>query len=307
MNISLSKALLRKKFKNSKSPKKPSWIKVPIFPNKIIEVKNKLQKNSIVTVCEEAMCPNISDCWSKNHATFMILGDICTRSCSFCNIKTGKPISVDMMEPYRVAASVLSLKLKHVVITSVDRDDLEDGGASHFANTIKQIKIKSPKTTIEILTPDFKNKQNSLNIIASCKIDVFNHNLETVDRLYKIVRPGANYHHSLKILKDIKNMNSKIFTKSGIMIGLGESYSEIVQVMKDLRFNNVDFLTVGQYLRPTKDHHPVIKYHSPEYFAKLYDEAIKLGFKIVSSSPFTRSSYHAEQDFNRLKLLKIDA
>ncbi len=307
MNISLSKALLRKKFKNTKSPKKPSWIKVPIFPNKIIEVKNKLQKNSIVTVCEEAMCPNISDCWSKNHATFMILGDICTRSCSFCNIKTGKPIAVDMMEPYRVAASVLNLKLKHVVITSVDRDDLEDGGASHFANTIKQIKIKSPKTTIEILTPDFKNKQNSLNIIASCKIDVFNHNLETVDRLYKIVRPGANYHHSLKILKDIKNMNSKIFTKSGIMIGLGESYSEIVQVMKDLRFNNVDFLTVGQYLRPTKDHHPVIKYHSPEYFAKLYDEAIKLGFKIVSSSPFTRSSYHAEQDFNRLKLLKIDA
>ena len=237
----------------------------------------------------------------------MILGDTCTRSCSFCNIQTGKPNPIDPLEPIRVANSVKQLGLTHVVITSVDRDDLDDGGAQHFYETINQIKKKCIDTTIEILTPDFKNKPSAIEIISKCPIDVFNHNMETVESLYRNVRPGANYDHSLNLLKKIKDINKKIFTKSGIMIGLGEKYIEIQKLMEDLRCQDVDFLTIGQYLRPTKNHHPVIEYHSPDYFIKLYDEAIKMGFKIVSSSPFTRSSFHAEDDYKRLKQTTLNA
>ena len=253
------------------------------------------------------MCPNLSECWEKKHATVMILGDVCTRSCSFCNIKTGKPNKVDMLEPARVASAVKSLGLKHVVVTSVDRDDLNDGGAQHFANTIKKIKEKSPNTTVEILTPDFRGKDSSLGIIAKTEIDVFNHNLETIKRLYKEVRPGADYRHSLKILREVKLLKPSIFTKSGIMIGLGEKFDEIRVLMDDLREQDVDFITIGQYLRPTLNHHPVIKYHNPDYFIRIQDEALNKGFKIVSSSPFTRSSYHAESDFNKLKNLHSGA
>ena len=276
---------------------------VKVESENAVNLRKKLKANRVITVCEEAMCPNLSDCWSKNHATFMILGDICTRSCSFCNISTGRPASVDSFEPYRIANSVQELKLNHVVITSVDRDDLYDGGVTQFVNTISQIKKRSPKTSIEILTPDFKNKQNAIYKLSECNIDVFNHNLETVKRLYKDIRPGANYKHSLDLLKKIKKLKPAVFTKSGIMIGLGETYDEILELMGDLIKYQVDFLTIGQYMRPTKFHHPVIEYHHPEYFAKLYEEAIKIGFKIVSSSPFTRSSFHAEKDFTRLKEL----
>ena len=237
----------------------------------------------------------------------MIMGDTCTRSCSFCNIKTGKPNKLDVFEPIRIANSVRKLNLKHVVITSVDRDDLKDGGANHFLNTINQIKINCPDTTIEVLTPDFKNKKNAIKILSNCSIDVFNHNLETVRSLYKIVRPGADYEHSLKLLKKIKELNPRIYTKSGIMVGLGEDFNQVTNLMDDLIDHNVDFITIGQYLRPTKDHHPVIEYHSPEYFLRLYDEAMKKGFKIASSSPFTRSSFHAEDDFNKLKIAARNA
>jgi lipoic acid synthetase len=307
MQNNISKALLRKKFATIESPVKPEWIKVKIQTDKINQIKKTLKSNRIVTVCEEAMCPNMSDCWAKSHATFMILGDICTRACSFCNISTGKPNQVDHTEPVRVANSVKKLNLSHVVITSVDRDDLKDGGAQHFSDTINEIKLKCPDTTIEVLTPDFRNKINSIDLLSKCQIDVFNHNLETVKSLYKSVRPGANYNHSLSILSKIKRLNAKLFTKSGIMIGLGEKFSEIMELMDDLRHNNVDFITIGQYLRPTKNHHPVIEYHSPDYFRKLYDEAIRRGFKIVSSSPFTRSSYHAEDDFKKLKYITLNA
>jgi len=307
MPNNISKALLRKKFSTIDSPVKPEWIKVKIQIDKINEIKKTLKSNKIVTVCEEAMCPNMSDCWAKSHATFMILGDICTRACSFCNISTGKPNHVDHMEPIRVANSVKKLKLSHVVITSVDRDDLNDGGAKHFSNTINEIKLKCPNTTIEILTPDFRNKKNSIELLSKCQIDVFNHNLETVESLYKTVRPGANYKHSLSILRNIKKLNPNLFTKSGIMIGLGEKFYEIMKLMDDLRCNDVDFITIGQYLRPTRNHHPVIKYHSPDYFHKLYEEAMNRGFKIASSSPFTRSSYHAEDDFKRLKYIMLNA
>ena len=307
MDNQISKALLRKKFSDFKSPIKPDWIKVSIPSNKISQTKNTLKENKIVTVCEEAMCPNLSECWGKKHATVMILGDVCTRSCSFCNIKTGKPNKVDLLEPSRVASTVKSLGLKHVVITSVDRDDLIDGGAQHFAHTIEKIKQRSPHTTIEILTPDFKGKDSSLGIISETEIDVFNHNLETVSRLYKIVRPGADYIHSLELLGEMKKLKPGIFTKSGIMIGLGENFAEISKLMDDLRDRDVDFITVGQYLRPTLNHHPVIKYHNPEYFIRIQDEALNKGFKIVSSSPFTRSSYHAEDDFNKLRNLQVNA
>ena len=307
MSNNLSKALLRKKFSSIKSPKKPSWIRVRIQSEKSQHVKETLSENKIVTVCEEAMCPNLDDCWSKKHATFMIMGDICTRSCSFCNVKTGKPKLIDPLEPIRIANSVFQLQLKHVVITSVDRDDLQDGGAINFVNTVNQIKLKCPETTIEVLTPDFRNKNTALKIISMCEVDVFNHNLETINRLYKNVRPGADYYHSLQILEDFKILNPKVFTKSGIMIGLGEKYDEVVELMYDLKDRDVDFLTIGQYLRPSQYHYPVIEYHTHEYFMKLYDEAIKIGFNIVSSSPFTRSSYHAEEDFNRLRELKLHA
>ena len=301
MQSGISKSLIRKNFNLIKSPPKPAWIKIKLKNREISSTKNIISKNELNTVCEEAMCPNLHECWSKKHATFMILGDTCTRSCSFCNIKTGKPNTLDPFEPYRVANAVKKLSLKHVVITSVDRDDLSDGGADHFVKTINAIKSKSPHTTIEILTPDFRKKHECIKHIAQADIDIFNHNLETVKSLYTKVRPGAEYEHSLKILSDIKNHKKNLITKSGIMIGLGEKLDEVISLMDDLRGANVDFITIGQYLRPTINHHPVIKYHAPDYFDKLSRIASNKGFKMVASSPFTRSSYHADEDFEKLK------
>ena len=303
-SIKLSKSLLRRNYALVPGLKKPHWLKVKISnsdTNKF--TKNIVEKNRLTTVCEEAACPNIHECWSKKHATFMILGDTCTRSCTFCNVKTGMPDAIDIFEPTRVANAVVSLKLEHVVITSVDRDDLPDGGALQFSKVINAIKKKSPQTTIEILTPDFYKKKNALDILNTSPFEIFNHNMETVERLYRDVRPGASVERSLNLLKDIKIKNSKVFTKSGIMIGLGETYDEIKDIMSLLIDSNVDFLTIGQYLRPTINHHPVIEYHHPEYFKKLEIEAYNKGFKLVSSSPFTRSSFHADSDFKRLKEL----
>ena len=303
-SIKLSKSLLRRNYALVPGLKKPHWLKVKISnsdTNKF--TKNIVEKNRLTTVCEEAACPNIHECWSKKHATFMILGDTCTRSCTFCNVKTGMPDAIDIFEPTRVANAVVSLKLEHVVITSVDRDDLPDGGALQFSKVINAIKKKSPQTTIEILTPDFYKKKNALDILNTSPFEIFNHNMETVERLYRDVRPGASIERSLSLLKDIKIKNSKVFTKSGIMIGLGETYDEIKDIMSLLIDSNVDFLTIGQYLRPTINHHPVIEYHHPEYFQKLENEAYNKGFKLVSSSPFTRSSFHADSDFKRLKEL----
>ena len=302
--IKLSKSLLRKNYENVKGLKKPEWLKVKISntnTNKF--TKNIVKQNGLKTVCEEAACPNIHECWSKKHATFMILGDTCTRSCSFCMVKTGMPNQLDIFEPLRVSNAVLNLSLDHVVITSVDRDDLIDGGALQFFKVIESIKKKSPLTTVEILTPDFYKKDSALEILQSANFEIFNHNMETVRRLYRDVRPGANFDRSLNLLKNIKQMKNNVFTKSGIMIGLGEAYNEIIMTMDSLLDNNVDFLTIGQYMRPTKFHHPVIEYHHPDYFMMLENAAYKKGFKLVSSSPFTRSSFHADEDFKKLKNL----
>jgi len=302
--IKLSKSLLRRNYASIPGLHKPEWLKVKISnSNNNQFTKDIVSKNRLTTVCEEAACPNIHECWSKKHATFMILGDTCTRSCTFCNVKTGMPEDIDIFEPARVANAVLSLKLDHVVITSVDRDDLPDGGALQFAKVINSIKKKSPLTTIEILTPDFYKKSNALDILSTSPFEIFNHNMETVKRLYRDVRPGANFIRSLTLLKKVKVINRKIYTKSGIMIGLGEEYDEILSVMDSLLDNDVDFLTIGQYLRPTKSHHPVIHYHHPDYFKQLEYDAYKKGFKLVSSSPFTRSSFHADDDFKKLKAL----
>ncbi len=285
------------------SPLKPNWLKVRFKSgDNINSVKEIVKKNKVHTVCEEANCPNLSECWSKKHATFMIMGDICTRACTFCNVKTGKPNYLDPFEPERVAASVSELGLTHVVITSVNRDDLKDNGLSHFLNTIKAIRHQSPQTTIEILTPDFMKNSFAATLIGKYAPDVFNHNLETVPRLYNEVRPGARYFTSLKLLNDIKLNNTKIFTKSGLMVGLGESKDEVIQVMDDLRAADVDFLTIGQYLQPTKKHHAVIDYVRPEKFELYKNIALSKGFFLVSSSPFTRSSYHADDDFQKLKM-----
>ena len=302
--IQLSKSLLRRNYASIPGLHKPEWLKVKISNSNINQLtKDIVSINRLTTVCEEAACPNIHECWSKKHATFMILGDTCTRSCTFCNVKTGMPEDIDIFEPARVANAVLSLKLDHVVITSVDRDDLPDGGALQFAKVINSIKKKSPLTTIEILTPDFYKKSNALDILSTSPFEIFNHNMETVKRLYRDVRPGANFIRSLTLLKRVKVINRKIFTKSGIMIGLGEEYDEILSVMDSLLDIDVDFLTIGQYLRPTKFHHPVIHYHHPDYFKQLEYDAYKKGFKLVSSSPFTRSSFHADDDFKKLKAL----
>tara|TARA_B110000091_G_scaffold201109_1_gene232460 strand:- start:204 stop:1130 length:927 start_codon:yes stop_codon:yes gene_type:complete len=302
--IKLSKSLLRRNYASIPGLHKPEWLKVKISNSNINQLtKDIVSINRLTTVCEEAACPNIHECWSKKHATFMILGDTCTRSCTFCNVKTGMPEDIDIFEPARVANAVLSLNLDHVVITSVDRDDLPDGGALQFAKVINSIKKKSPLTTIEILTPDFYKKSNALDILSTSPFEIFNHNMETVKRLYRDVRPGANFIRSLTLLKKVKVINRKIFTKSGIMIGLGEEYDEILSVMDSLLDNDVDFLTIGQYLRPTKFHHPVIHYHHPDYFKQLEYDAYKKGFKLVSSSPFTRSSFHADDDFKKLKAL----
>ena len=302
--IQLSKSLLRRNYASIPGLHKPEWLKVKISNSNINQfTKDIVTKNRLTTVCEEATCPNIHECWSKKHATFMILGDTCTRSCSFCNVNTGMPKDIDIFEPARVANAVLSLNLDHVVITSVDRDDLSDGGALQFAKVINSIKKKSPLTTVEILTPDFYKKTNALDILSTSPFEIFNHNMETVKRLYRDVRPGANFIRSLNLLKKVKFKKNNIFTKSGIMIGLGESYDEILNLMDSLLDNDVDFLTIGQYLRPTKFHHPVIQYHHPDYFKKLEYNAYKKGFKLVSSSPFTRSSFHADDDFKKLKAL----
>jgi lipoic acid synthetase len=283
-------------------PKKPSWIRVKApISNAFGYTKSIIKKNRLVTVCEEAACPNIGECWEKKHATFMILGDTCTRACSFCNVKTGKPQEIDMFEPYRIANTVKELLLKHVVITSVDRDDLDDGGAQHFANVIKNIRKMCKDTTIEILTPDFLRKKLAKDTIVKSKPDVFNHNLETVPRLYPSIRPGARYFISLELLNDIKKILPNIFTKSGIMVGLGESKEEIYQVMDDLRSANVDFLTIGQYLPPTEKHAKLERFVSPDEFNDYKTMAYGKGFLMVSSSPLTRSSYHASSDFIKLK------
>ena len=283
----------------SYSIKKPDWLKVkaPSSDN-WKNIKKLMNSKSLITVCEEAACPNIGECWSKKHATMMILGDICTRACAFCNIKTGNPFPVDIFEPIRVAEAVFEMSLEHVVITSVDRDDLDDGGATQFANTIKEIRKKCPSTTIEILTPDFRNKSNSLDPIILSKPDVFNHNLETVPSLYNEVRPGARYFTSLKLLNDAKQLMPKIFTKSGIMVGLGELKKEVLQLMDDLRAADVDFLTIGQYLQPTEFHMPIDRYVSLERFQELGKIGKNLGFKHVASGPKVRSSYHADIQFD---------
>ena len=282
--------------------KKPNWIKVKAPTSKTYkETLDLVKKYNLHTVCQEAACPNIGECWSKKHATFMILGDTCTRACSFCNVKTGKPFSIDPMEPLNVAKSVSSLGLKHVVITSVDRDDLIDGGAGQFISTIKYIKELSPQTTIEILTPDFLRKGEVYKSIVDSMPDVFNHNIETVSRLYKHIRPGAVYKESLNLLKSVKEYNSKIFTKSGLMVGLGETLEDIQDLLIDLKNHCVDFVTIGQYLQPSIHHEKVHKFYTPNEFNFLYDYCIEIGFKMVSSSPLTRSSYHADDDFIKLK------
>jgi len=286
--------------------KKPGWIRVKLENSQnYLETKNILNKKKLNTVCVEASCPNISECWSKKHATFMILGDTCTRACSFCNVKTGIPIDVDDKEPERIAVAVQELDLSHVVITSVDRDDLDDGGASYFAKVILQIKKTSKKTTIEVLTPDFLKKGEAFKKIIDAGPDVFNHNLETVPRLYLKVRPGSRYFQSLDLLAKVKNYQKNIFTKSGLMVGLGEKRDELMQVMDDLRVAEVDFLTVGQYLQPTIKHYPVADYITPDEFKEIETLAYSKGFLLVSSSPMTRSSYHANEDFNKLKQKRL--
>jgi len=286
--------------------KKPSWIRVKLENSQsYLETKKILNQKKLNTVCVEASCPNISECWSKKHATFMILGDTCTRACSFCNVKTGIPIDIDNEEPERIAVAVQELDLSHVVITSVDRDDLEDGGASYFAKVISQIKKTSKKTTIEVLTPDFLKKGEAFKKIIDAGPDVFNHNLETVPRLYLKVRPGSRYFQSLDLLAKVKNYQKNIFTKSGLMVGLGEKRDELMQVMDDLRVAEVDFLTVGQYLQPTIKHYPVADYITPDEFKEIETLAYSKGFLLVSSSPMTRSSYHANEDFNKLKQKRL--
>lgn len=282
--------------------RKPAWIRVkaPTGPE-YHETRKIVRENNLHTVCEEAACPNIGECWAKRHATMMIMGGICTRACSFCNVATGKPGALDPFEPTNVARAVADLGLEHVVITSVDRDDLTDGGAAHFAETIRAIRQASPGTTIEILTPDFLRKDDALEVVAAAKPDVFNHNLETVPRLYLSIRPGARYFASLRLLDRVKRIDPSIFTKSGIMVGLGEGKDEVLQVMDDMRAADVDFLTIGQYLQPTPKHHVIDRFVTPEEFDSYKAHAFAKGFLMASSSPLTRSSYHAGDDFQRLR------
>lgn len=282
--------------------RKPEWIRVrapgsPVYA----ETKQIVRENGLVTVCEEAGCPNIGECWTKKHATMMIMGDTCTRACSFCNVKTGLPEPLDADEPERVANAVKKLGLRHVVITSVDRDDLADGGAQHFVEVIEAIRRRSPGTTIEILTPDFLRKEGALEKVVAAKPDVFNHNLETVPRLYLNIRPGARYFHSLRVLQRVKELDPTIFTKSGIMVGLGEVREEVLQVMDDMRSASIDFLTIGQYLQPTRKHAAIDRFVTPEEFKSYERIARTKGFLLVSASPLTRSSYHADEDFARLR------
>jgi lipoyl synthase len=285
--------------------KKPIWIRTKILNTQnYFQTKKIINQKKLHTVCEEASCPNITECWSKKHATFMIMGDTCTRACAFCNVKTGKPTSLDPFEPIKIAKAIKELNLNHVVITSVDRDDLQDGGADHFSKVIKEIRKLNKKTTIEILTPDFLRKGEAYKKIVNTCPDVFNHNIETVPSLYRKVRPGSRYFASIDLLKSVKLINSKIFTKSGIMLGLGETKNEVLQVMDDLLSANVDFLTIGQYLQPTNKHYPLDRYADPKEFEEFKQIALTKGFLIVASSPLTRSSYHADKDFSEMKKLR---
>ena len=288
--------------KNSNKLQKPDWIRVKA-PNsrEYNETRELIKSNKLHTVCEEAACPNIGECWKEKHATVMILGSVCTRACSFCNVKTGQPDLLDPHEPERLAETITKLKLKHVVITSVDRDDLEDGGAGHFAECIIRIRNSSPGTTIEVLTPDFLRKKDAFALVVKAKPDVYNHNIETVPSLYKKIRPGARYFHSLNLLSKVKELNPLLFTKSGIMVGLGETKDEVLQVMDDLRAADVDFITIGQYLQPTPRHAEVKRYVTPDEFTYYKRMAFAKGFLMVSSSPLTRSSYHAGEDFLELR------
>ena len=285
--------------------KKPEWIRSKITNSQnFFLTKSIINKNNLNTVCQEANCPNITECWSKRHATFMIMGDTCTRACGFCDVKTGKPKSLDPLEPLKIANATKELDLKHVVITSVDRDDLRDGGAEHFSEVIKETRKLNKNTTIEVLTPDFLRKGNAYKKVVEANPDVFNHNIETVPSLYLKVRPGSRYFASLELLKSAKKINNKIFTKSGIMLGLGEERDEILQVMDDLISAEVDFLTIGQYLQPSPKHYPLKRYVHPEEFEELKTIAKSKGFLIVASSPLTRSSYHADEDFSKMKKLR---
>ena len=287
--------------------KKPEWIRSKIVDSKVFfQTKQVVNQNNLVTVCQEANCPNITECWSKKHATFMIMGDTCTRACAFCDVKTGKPTSLDIFEPVKISNAVKKLNLKHVVITSVDRDDLDDGGANHFYKVVETTRDKNPDTSIEVLTPDFLRKGDAYKKVLEADLDVFNHNIETVPRLYTKVRPGARYFASLELLKNAKKINKNVFTKSGIMVGLGESKNEILQVMDDLKSADVDFLTIGQYLQPSVKHFPLDRYYTPQEFEELGTIAKAKGFLLVSSSPLTRSSYHADEDFAKLQQSRIN-
>src|SRR5271163_5361989 len=284
---------------------KPDWIRVRAPVSKgYVETRDIVRAHGLHTVCEEAGCPNIGECWEKKHATFMIMGDTCTRACAFCNVKTGLPGALDPAEPEHVADATAKLGLAHVVITSVDRDDLDDGGATHFAAVIRAIRGRCPQTTIEVLTPDFLRKDGAVEIVVAAKPDVFNHNLETVPSNYLTVRPGARYFASLQLLQRAKEIDPRIFTKSGIMVGLGEERNEVLQVMDDLRAAEVDFLTIGQYLQPSRKHHPVGRFLPPDEFKALAAIAYAKGFSMVSASPLTRSSHHAGEDFARLKAMR---
>ena len=287
--------------------KKPSWIRSKLSNSKeFFLTKTIVNQGNLVTVCQEANCPNITECWSKRHATFMIMGDTCTRACAFCDVKTGKPDDLDPFEPLKIANAVNKLNLRHVVITSVDRDDLSDGGSNHFKETIEITRKKNPETTIEVLTPDFLRKGDAFKKVLEANPDVFNHNIETVPSLYLKVRPGARYFSSLELLKNAKQYNKNVFTKSGLMVGLGEKKEEILQVMDDLRSADVDFITIGQYLQPSKKHHPLERYYHPDEFNELEIIAKSKGFHLVSSSPLTRSSYHADEDFAKLKQNRLN-
>ena len=285
--------------------RKPDWIRVKAPVSREYQATRKIiRDNGLHTVCEEAACPNIGECWAKRHATMMIMGDVCTRACAFCNVATGRPAPLDPMEPVNVALAVAQLGLEHVVVTSVDRDDLADGGADHFARVISAIRQGSPDTTVEVLTPDFKDRDGAIETVTVARPDVFNHNLETVPRLYPAIRPGARYFTSLELLHRVKRIDSSIFTKSGLMVGLGETREEVGQVMDDLRAADVDFLTIGQYLQPTRKHAPVDRFVTPQEFGEYAALARGKGFLLVASTPLTRSSYHAGEDFARLRVAR---
>jgi len=296
---------INKPFKPIK--KKPTWIRSKLTNSQeFFSTKSIVNKYNLKTVCQEANCPNIAECWSKRHATFLIMGNICTRACAFCNVITGKPKPLDPFEPLKISSAVKQLNLKHAVITSVDRDDLKDGGANHFYEVITVTKKNNPNTTIEVLTPDFLRKDDSYKKVIEAKPDVFNHNIETVPGLYRKVRPGSRYFASLELLKNVKKIDENIFTKSGLMVGLGEDKDEILKVMDDLKYADVDFLTIGQYLQPSAKHHPLDRYYKLDEFKELENIAKSKGFLLVSSSPLTRSSYHADEDFAKIRKYRIN-